>query len=59
MNLMSKTVLLAFPCPTSAFELHFGQQRGRGHSIVVSGATARFGLDVRSKARIKFLFDFT
>ena len=59
MNLRSKTVLLAFPCPNISVELHFGQQRGRGHSTVVSGAKARFGLDVRSKARIKFLFDFT
>src|ERR1039458_2953655 len=46
-------------CLKKFAEVHFGQLRGRGHSMVLLGADICLGLEVRLDLRPKPALDFT
>jgi hypothetical protein len=51
-------LLLLFPCPKKFVDPHFGQERGRGHSIILLGENTFLALEERVKASFKNEFDF-
>jgi hypothetical protein len=57
-NWRSRTILL-FSVPKKFVELHFGQERGREHSIVLLGDNTFLSREERAKVAFKPAFDFT
>ena len=47
------------PVPKYFLNPHFGQERGRGHSIILLGESTFLALEERVKATFKHAFDFT